>query len=291
MTEPLVQALRSRGYHSDGASFPTGRPDRATLALVTRAGLPVVAKLYSSGGGATTYANMQELWRSSFGERRRPPGLPQPIEYLPDVGAVIMERLPGRPFVELGASGTDVVDKAIGLLASLHGCEAQPSTQRTVRRIVRSVCRKAETVGQVAPRFADSFREVAEALEGAEVEEPELVPCHGDFSPRNVLVGADRLALIDWDRLQRADPARDLAYFGAWCWTWALRQGRPASWSMLDRVVARYESLRPGASIEARLGFHVAAGLMRIAQGLVTLWSDDAHLVPQLTAEALRRLR
>src|SRR5436309_3045303 len=86
MTEPLVQALRSRGYHSDGASFPTGRPDRATLALVTRAGIPVVAKLYSSGGGATTYANMQELWRSSFGERRRPPGLPQPIEYLPDVG-------------------------------------------------------------------------------------------------------------------------------------------------------------------------------------------------------------
>ena len=291
MTEPLVQALRSRGYHSDGASFPTGRPDRATLALVTRAGLPVVAKLYSSGGGATTYANMQELWRSSFGERRRPPGLPQPIEYLPDVGALIMERLPGRPFVELGASDTDVVDDAIGLLASLHGCEAQPSTQRNAGRIARSVWRKADTVGQVAPQFADSFREVAETLEAAEVEEPDLVPCHGDFSPRNVLVGADRLALIDWDRLQRADPARDLAYFGAWCWTWALRQGRPACWSMLDRVVARYESLRPDASIEARLSFHVAAGLVRIALGLVTLWPDDARLVPQLTAEALRRLR
>ena len=291
LMEPLLQALRSRGYESEGAGFPTGRPDRVTLALVTRTGLPVVAKLYSSGGGATTYANMQELWRSSFGERRRPPGLPRPVEYLPDVGAVIMERLPGRPFVELGASDPDVVNDAIGLLASLHGCEAQPSTQRPVGRIVRSVWRKADTVGHVAPQFVDSFREVAEALEAAEVEDPELVPCHGDFSPRNVLVGSDGVTLIDWDRLQRADPARDLAYFGAWCWTWALRQGRPASWSMLDRVVARYESLRPGASIEARLGFHLAAGLLRIAQGLVTLWLDDAHLVPQLTAEALRRLR
>ena len=61
MKEPLFQALRSRGYESDGASFPTARSDRAMLALVTRTGLPVVAKLYSSGGGATTYANMQEL--------------------------------------------------------------------------------------------------------------------------------------------------------------------------------------------------------------------------------------
>src|SRR3989442_15700297 len=150
MTEPLVQALRSRGYHSDGASFPTGRPDRATLALVTRAGLPVVAKLYSSGGGATTYANMQELWRSSFGERRRPPGLPQPIEYLPDVGALIMERLPGRPFVELGASDTDIVDEALRLVAALHGCDAEPSKRRSFRRIVRSVRRKADAAAQVA---------------------------------------------------------------------------------------------------------------------------------------------
>ena len=56
-------------------------------------------------------------------------------------------------------------------------------------------------------------------------------------------------------------------------------------------MVAKYGSLRPGASIEARLDFHVAAGLMRIAHGLVTLWPVDAYLVPQLAAEALRRLR
>ena len=291
LIERIWSALRSRGYESDGANFPTGRPDRATLALVSRTGLPVVAKLYPSGGGEITYANMQELWRSSFGERRRPPGLPQPIEYLPDVGVLIMERLPGRPFVELGASDTDIVDEALRLVAALHGCDAEPSKRRNFRRIVRSVRRKADAAAQVAPQFAGSFSEVAEALEAAALEDPELVPCHGDFTPRNVLVGADGLALIDWDRLQRADPARDLAYFGAWCWTWALRQRRPAHWSVLDRVVAKYDSLRPGASIEARLGFHVAAGLMRIAYGLVTLWPDDAHLVPQLAAEALRRLR
>ena len=289
--ERALHVLRGRGYESDGANFPTGRPDRATLALVSRTGLPVVAKLYPAGGGEITHANMQELWRSSFGERRRPPGLPRPIEYLPDVGVLLMERLPGRPLVELGATDGDIVDDALRLVAALHGCEAQPSKRRNVHRIVRSVRRKADAVALVAPRFGASFIEVSEALDAGAPEDPELVPCHGDFTPRNVLVAAGGVALIDWDRLQRADPARDLAYFGAWCWAWALCQRRPADWSVLARVVARYHSLRPDASIEARLGFHVAAGLMRIAYGLVTLWPADAYLVPQITAEALRRLR
>ena len=289
--QEAVQALRRHGYETDGAHFPTGRPDRTTLSLVAPSGRPVVAKLYPSGDGDVAYANMQELWRSSFGERRRPPGLPEPIEYLPDVGALIMEQLPGRPLVEVGASEGDIVDAAIGVVASLHGCDAQPNKRRSIPGILRSVRRKVDAVAEVAPAFAGPLREVADALDGSQVEEPELAPCHGDFSPRNVLVSATRLALIDWDRLQRADPARDLAYFGAWCWAWALRQRKPACWSMLDRVVVRYASLRPAASIADRLSFHIAAGLVRIAHGLVTLWPEDAHLVPRVAAEALRLLR
>jgi hypothetical protein len=288
--EEVTRALRRHGYETDGAHFPTGRPDRATLSLVARSGLPVVAKLYPSGGGDVAYANMQQLWRSSFGERRRPPGLPEPIEYLPDVGALIMELLPGRPLVELGAADGDMVDEATSVVAALHGCDVQPGRHRSIARIVRSVRRKVDEIAEVAPQFAGSLREVADALEGSRVEEPELAPCHGDFSPRNVLVSADRLALIDWDRLQRADPARDLAYFGAYCWTWALRQRKRACWSILDRMLVRYNALRPIVSIEDRLGFHIAAGLVRIAHGLLTLWSED-YLVPRVVTEALRVLR
>ena len=120
--EQILEVLGSEGYATDGAKFPTGRPDRASLPLVTRTGIPVVAKFFPSDRGEITYANMRELWRSSFGERRRPPGLPRPIEYLPDVGVLIMERLPGRPLVELGASDADIVDNAIRIVASLHEC-------------------------------------------------------------------------------------------------------------------------------------------------------------------------
>ena len=124
--EQILQALHRAGYTSDGPDFAIGRPDRATLPLVTRTGAPVVAKLFPAGDGESTFANMHELWRSSFGERRRPPGLPRPIDYLPDIRVVIMERLPGRPLIELGALDASVIAAAVPLLASLHECDAQP---------------------------------------------------------------------------------------------------------------------------------------------------------------------
>jgi len=289
--EQILQSLRSRGYAADGANFPTGRPDRATLALVMRTGEPAAAKVYPSGGGDITYANMQELWRSSFGERRCPPGLPRPIEYLPDIRVLIMERVEGRPLMELDTLDERTVDAATRLVMSLHECDAQPSKRRDSCRIVRSVKRKAECIAEIAPEMSGCCQQVVEALEAAQVNDLELVPCHGDFSPRNVLVGPSRLVLIDWDRLQQADPARDVAHFGVWCWVRALRRRSLPDWSVLDRGVATYNSLHPGALAQARLAFHIAAALIRSAHDLVTMWPADAYLVPQLAAEALRRLR
>ena len=60
-------------------------------------GSAVVIKVYPDGRGAAAFRNMDILWRSPFGDRRRPPGLPKPIEYVPDPdadrGALVMERL------------------------------------------------------------------------------------------------------------------------------------------------------------------------------------------------------
>jgi hypothetical protein len=59
---------------------------------------------------------------------------------------------------------------------------------------------------------------------------------------------------------------------------------------VLDRAVAAYDAARPRARIRERLGFHIAAGLVRIADGLVVLWPEDSRVVPALAAEALRHL-
>src|SRR2546425_12103835 len=288
--EHILQALRRKGYATDGAKFPIGRPDRATVPLVTRTGISVVGKLYPAGRGAITYANMQAVWHSSFGAGRQLPGLPQPLDYLPDIGVLIMERIAGRLLMEFDALDTDCLSEAVRLVASLHECQVHPRKLRDAREIVRVRRRNAENIATLAPEYAGCLGVAVEALEAAQVEDLELAPCHGDFSPQNVLVGPDRVVLIDWDHLQRADPTRDITQMGTWCWVWALRQKRPPDWSVLQHVVEQYSALRPRALTAVHLRFHIAAGLLRSAHSLATLWPEDAYLVPQLATEALRQL-
>src|SRR2546426_11180176 len=99
--EQTLQALRRKGYATDGAKFPIGRPDQATVPLVTRTGMPVVGKLYPAGRGAITYANMQAVWHSSFRAGRQLIWLPQALDYLPDNGGLIIVRLAERQMMEV----------------------------------------------------------------------------------------------------------------------------------------------------------------------------------------------
>lgn len=287
----VLAVLRARGYVADGEPFAVGRPDRTTIPLRTGSGRRVVAKIYSDDGGEACFANMAALWSSSFGERRDPPGLPRPIEYLREHRILLLERVAGRALAQGGDPDTAAVQDAVLLIAALHGSDALPTRRRSTRGVLRSLRRKAERISRLDSGLGANVQRLVSALQESPGRNRDLVPAHGDFSPRNVLTGPDRSVLIDWDRFQLADPARDVAYFGTWCWVDRLRRGATGSWSVLEDAAAAYEALRPQASIASRLEFYVAAGLVRIAEGLVTLWTEDAHLAPRLMEEALSRAR
>lgn len=286
------EALAARGYELDGSEFLTRRPDRLAVGLRTAAGMPVVGKLHPAGDGEVAFQNMLALWDSSFGERRDPPGLARPIEYLHDVEVLIMEHLGGRPLVELDYLTSEAFSKSVELLASLQECDAVlTSVPRSAARIVRSLRRKQARIAEFAPDYADAYRAAVDAAEAAQPVDLELVCCHGDFSPRNVLQAPDRYALIDWDRLKLADPARDIAHFGAWCWLRALHRRKAYDWSALDRFTACYARLRPDSPPGERLAFHLAAALLRMVAARVELWREESYLIPQLIEEAERRVR
>lgn len=287
----VLAILRGRGYVPDGEPFKVGHPDRTTIPMLTDSGRPVVAKIYSDDGGEACLANMRALWSSSFGERRHPPGLPQPIEYLREHRVLVLERVVGRALAETGEPDAGAVQDAVRLSAALHESDARPTRRRNARGILRSLRRKVEGISRLDSPLGTQIQRVVDALEGSRRKERELVPTHGDFSPRNVLVGPNRSILIDWDRFQLADPARDVAYFGTWCWVDRLRRGESRSWSVLEDAVEAYEALRPQSVIAGRLDFHVAAGLVRVAADLVTLWPADAYLAPLLAEEALSRAK
>lgn len=285
------RVLRERGYRPDGEPFEIGRPDRTTIPLLDDSERRVVAKIYSDGSGEHCFADMRELWRSSFGERRDPPGLPRPIEYLSEHRILVLERVAGRPMAESGDPDAGAVQHAVRLAAELHGSDARPARRRSARGIFRSLGRKAQRISRLDPALGAAALRVADTLEESRTKWRGLVPGHGDFSPRNVLVVTERSVLIDWDRFQLTDPARDVAYFGAWCWVSRLRRGDTTSWSVLEDAAAAYAALRPDADVASRLDFHVAAGLVRIAEGLLTLWKEDAHLARRVLEEALSRAK
>ncbi len=298
LTPAWLAAIEARGLRLDNggagggsANFATCRPDQTTVPLVAHDGTRVVAKFAIGGRGERTLANMIAVWNSSFGQGRVPPGLPRPIEYLSECGALLMERLDGRPLAEDRAAGPDRFDAAVRLLAELHGSDARPEKERGSRAMVRSVERKAARIAELAPAQATLAQEVAAAMAAARVKEAELVPSHGDFSPRNVLVvGPERLALIDWDRLQLADPARDVAYFGTSDWADWLRRGRAPNRDHLERAVDVYQAARPGVRLKRSLSWHVAAGCVRRAASVLELWPDQAWLAPAWLRTALREL-
>ena len=282
--------LIARGWQPDGPAFTTRRPDQQTIPLLSPGGGRVVAKFLPPDRGARTFANMTQVWNSSFGQRRTPPGLPQPLDFLPDCGALIMERLDGCPLADARSAGSAQFDASLKLLAELHGSDVLPATRRSSRAVVRSADRKAARIAELSPAHGALAKQVVEAITAARIKERELVPSHGDFSPRNVFVGADRLALIDWDRLQLADPARDVVYFGTYDWADWLRRGRAPNRDALGRAVEVYEAARPGTKLKRALPFYIAASCLRRAASVLELWPEQAWLAPAWLRTALREL-
>jgi aminoglycoside phosphotransferase (APT) family kinase protein len=283
----LLEGLRGRGFEVADEEFAIGRPDRLTLTLTHRQGTTVIAKQVPAGGAEKLFCNMRAVWNSSFGAARKPPGLPNPIDCIPELETVIMERVEGKTLAEMGAP-EKYFELAVELIAALHGSDAVAETERGARSVVRSVQRKAEAVAARLPEHTKLVQEAVEAIEANRPKDSSLVPSHGDCSPRNVLAG-ERLVFIDWERFQMADPARDVAYFATWAWPDQLKRGRMPDESLLKRAMKLYERARPGISLRKQIRFYAATGLIRRAASLAELWPEQSYLVPALARTALRQ--
>lgn len=67
------------------------------------------------------------------------------------------------------------------------------------------------TTARAHPDFAPDFDSLIAAMEGLPIAERTLVL--GDFSPKNILVHANGLILLDFECAHRGDPAFDLGFF------------------------------------------------------------------------------
>jgi hypothetical protein len=106
----------------------------------------------------------------------------------------------------------------------------------------------------------------------------EVVVCHGDVHPGNVLMRVDGPVLLDWDLLCVAPPAWDHGPMLTWAERWG---GRPGDYEAFARGYGRSFRDDPAAIAIAELRL-VAATLMRVAASAAD---------PAARPEAERRLR
>jgi Ser/Thr protein kinase RdoA (MazF antagonist) len=245
----------------------------------------VVVKTYLSADGAGVHEAMSGLWSSPLGrDRRGGPGMPQPLGFDPASGELAMAWVPGEPLGDRGDVGGSVARAAeVGaLLADLHGSGVAVPRVRDRRALVRSTARKVADVAAdpgTPAAVRRAFAEVSVAVEkvwGHDRTPRRHVLCHGDMSPRNVMVGDGGLVLIDFDRLQMAEPERDLACWAAWLWVTQGADDRPDTGALLGDLVAGYAATaRRVPADRAALEVHLAVGLVRIAHGWTALRRDD----------------
>lgn len=268
--------------------IPTGHADRPVYRAETGRG-PVAVKCTASDS-AGPHRDLLELWDSSFGRTRRPPGLAEPLGWSSAIRAVVTDWLPGTPLARRGEPPppVDHLPAVAVLVADLHASGVRHRRHRDAEGIMRSTQRKAAELGSTD--LGDLAGRVVAAMARRLPDDEEMVPTHGDFSPRNVMVTADGPRLIDFDRLQLSDPARDVCYYGAWLWTTGLLHDGHPSWRDGETLIDHYLSHRPAARLEGQLEFHRAAALMRIVHGWTVL-RRSAELARPVLDEALRILR
>lgn len=258
--------------------------------LVVRAerdGRPIIRKQYRDDSGEQIHAAMCALWASPFGAARATPGLPAPIAYDPATRTLDMSVVEGPPLGTRGDVGAlpERLDEVASLLAALHTSGVVVERRRTPAKLLRSLGRKLpDDHGSLIDRIA--VRAPVGEL---------LVPNHGDFSPRNVLLTPTGPALIDFDRIQMAGPGRDVQYMAAWCWVTSVMNGSYAgdeAWGLGDAFEAAYLRERPAAAKDIHGGrtFHRACGLVRIATEWTSMKSnsDASAMVLDEVAALLR---
>jgi hypothetical protein len=212
-------------------------------------------------------------------------GLPEPLHFDAATGDVVMELLDGPALAVRGDLGRsrELAFDAAALAADLHGCGVVPTRHRGAVALARAASRKAsERAAEVTgPRYANVVRLLAD-LAPRIGEGVSLVACHGDFSPRNLHATPTGVRMIDFDRLQAADPLRDVAYWAAWLWVTDAERSNGAvtdgetRWSIADSFTDAYSAYggTDVAMYPSRYAWMRAVALVRIAHGWSALQAN-----------------
>ena len=139
-----------------------------------------------------------------------PGSVPRLLDSDPEAFALVMEEAPAewRPWKSLlldGAADPAVAARLGALLVALHSVDGDIGSAESFE--AQRVDPYLRTIQQRHPELDGRIGGYIERLLATQ-----RCVVHGDYSPKNVLVGEDGLWVIDWEVVHRGDPVFDLAF-------------------------------------------------------------------------------
>ena len=248
---------------------------RCTLEIAVRTGDDwrlLIAKIYRKDR-SDVFQALKGIQQSGFGPQDEY-SISQPVGYVPSLRCVLQEKVDGTAAHEIILSGDEparaaAAERCALWLARFHALAPKIGPITDSKEFVHSkrMHRWSRDVGRGQGSFGEKAARLLDQVNGASasVSDAELRAGQGSYTASHVLLSADRTAVIDWDRHDVADPARDVARFLYALRRWALEQ--LDSIRALDRVADVFLNtyLAAGGPVEKNLPFFEAVTCLNLA--------------------------
>ncbi|MGH7496919.1 MAG: aminoglycoside phosphotransferase family protein [bacterium] len=178
----------------------------------------LIGKVIRPEVGQRLYENMQRLWENGFARNAEDGiSMPEPLEFLPEMGLLVQEEVPGQPVKALmkqPALQPEHFRQLARTLTKLHKCPiflGQKSRARVREYLLRCHPRH-DFLALACPDLAPAIEYITTAAQSVESSFGDigLTLLHGDFHLGQVHLQNRRSWLLDFDALGYGDPASDL---------------------------------------------------------------------------------
>ncbi len=260
----------------------------------------VFGKMRYDDAGVHTHRVMQSLWNSDA-HWQGLVGYARPLGYDADDRLLWQEGVQAPTLHSLLAGrngGADTMRRVACAVAALHRTRGVAQRNEPRESLADAVANAAAIVSRAAPEHASTAMRLADSLatRARFIDTAGDATLHGDLHSRNILVGPDRVYLIDMDRVSTGDAYAELGSLLAELTYRSCARGEAADADGLAQVVDGYFGEGKGEAAAETVAWHLAAALLherarRAVTSLKPGWREALPFVLDAARRALENPR